>query len=169
MSQLGIAWSAEPTLPVLLSFEVFGDPRPKGNLNARPFFNPKTQKWGALCYDPDTGSAWRKAVHTAATAAKMATKLPVIHHSVVLEVGFFFRRPAGHHMGDDRARPLRATAPRYAVSHQCGDLGKLLRAVEDEITEAGVWKDDALVVSYGDSTKLWADTSRAVVRVLAVS
>lgn len=167
--QIGIAWGTDQRPPELLVFEVQGDPEPKGNLNARPFFDKNRQKWGAICYDPSKGSPWRKAVHAAVTAARYAAKLETITHGVILEAVFRFARPQGHHQGDDRARPLRASAPRYSVSHQCGDLGKLLRAIEDEITEAKAWTDDSLVVGYGASTKLWAEASGVTVRILAAT
>ena len=182
--QLGIAWGAEePPAPVLLVFEVVDErPRPKGNLAARAYphrpdgqdppaacssCGVRNEEWRAMIYDPDKNSPWRKAVRAAAAGARTTAKLATIPFAVVLEVVFFFERPANHHRGNDIANPLKADAPRYPVSHQCGDLGKLLRAIEDEITEAKVWADDSLVVSYGGSTKLWSDRNRAVVRIVA--
>lgn len=74
--------------------------------------------------------AWRKAVKEAALEV-MATEQK-IEGPVFLDVTFFMPRPKTV----DRAYPT--VTP---------DSSKLLRAVEDSLTDAGVWIDDSYVIS----------------------
>ena len=60
---------------------------------------------------------------------------------VVLIVDFFFLRPVSHRKKDGS---LRKGKPRSKVSSP--DLSKLVRCVEDALTDAGVWEDDSRVV-----------------------
>lgn len=62
-----------------------------------------------------------------------------------LEVDFYVARPAGHYgTGRNRDR-LKPSAPPYPATRP--DVTKLLRGVEDAITNAGVWHDDAQIVT----------------------
>jgi hypothetical protein len=51
------------------------------------------------------------------------------------------------------ARPRTVRRPYPSVTP---DLSKLVRAVEDALTDAGVWRDDALVVRYHELEKRYA-------------
>jgi crossover junction endodeoxyribonuclease RusA len=62
-------------------------------------------------------------------------------------------RPKSHFRTGSRAGELRETAARYPVTKP--DRTKLLRALEDALTDAGVWRDDTQVVS-GDVSKRYA-------------
>lgn len=50
-------------------------------------------------------------------------------------------------------RPKSVRRPHPCVTP---DLSKLVRAVEDALTDAGVWRDDALVVRYHELAKVYA-------------
>lgn len=50
-------------------------------------------------------------------------------------------------------RPKSVRRPHPSVTP---DLSKLVRAVEDALTDAGVWRDDALVVRYHELAKVYA-------------
>ncbi|MFD4830207.1 RusA family crossover junction endodeoxyribonuclease [Streptomyces uncialis] len=63
-----------------------------------------------------------------------------------MESTFTFDRPKGHFGTGRNAGRLRPSAPRYP--HVVPDLSKLLRSTEDALTDAGVWRDDALVVQH---------------------
>lgn len=91
---------------------------------------------------------WRAAV-TAAALEAWGDRAP-IEGGVVLECVFQFER------GKTVRRPLPTVYP---------DLSKLIRAVEDSITVAQVWKDDALVLGYGNTTKVYAERAGVQVRI----
>lgn len=105
---------------------------------------------------------WRSAVSKAASDA-MGDRAPITG-PVALELVFTMRRPASHHVANDRSRPLRATAPVWCDKRP--DVGKLARACEDSLS-AVVYLDDAQVVDL-HPTKPYGDTPgvRIVVRVL---
>lgn len=76
--------------------------------------------------------AWRKAVKEA--ALKVLETEQKIEGPVWLELDFFVPRPKTVSV---EQRPWPITPP---------DSSKLLRAVEDSLTDAGVWVDDSYVV-----------------------
>lgn len=168
---LAVAWSVTaPSLPnrgdrPLFSLQVEGRPRPKGNAAGR-VIHTKTGPMASVFEKRGLNRPWRKAVRKAAEAAwgERAT----IDYEVVLECVFMFTRPKDHYVANDRSRPLKERAPRRCTSHACGDLSKLIRCVEDELTTAKVWTDDTLVVGFGHSTKLWSGTDRMLLRVWGI-
>ena len=87
---------------------------------------------------------WRAAVTAAAIEARDGA--PPITGPVYLRVDISFPRPAGHFGTGRNAGKLRPSAPYFAPSRAVGDLSKLIRAVEDAITDAGLWRDDSQVV-----------------------
>lgn len=106
---------------------------------------------------------WRANVAKAAADA-MGDRPPVTG-PVALELVFTMRRPASHHVANDRSRPLRANAPVWCDKRP--DVGKLARAVEDSLSSV-VYLDDAQVVDL-HPTKPYGDTLgvHVIVRVLA--
>jgi len=92
---------------------------------------------------------WRMDIVTAARHA-MAGR-PKFVGPVGLSIDFHFPP-----LKSDPLRYWRYTAP---------DLSKLIRAVEDALTDAEVWEDDARVCEYGRMRKLHSDTPGASIRV----
>jgi crossover junction endodeoxyribonuclease RusA len=76
--------------------------------------------------------AWREAVRW--TAVNAWAQRPPLTGAVVLSLAFVLRRPAST---PKRRTPAATKKP---------DASKLLRAVEDALTDAGVWRDDSLVI-----------------------
>lgn len=101
--------------------------------------------------------AWREAVRWTA-AAKWARR-PVIDGPVGLQLEFVMPRPAST---PKRSTPAATKKP---------DASKLLRAVEDAITDAGVWRDDSLVVDLHVSKRLAeiGETPGCHIRIEALS
>lgn len=97
---------------------------------------------------------WRAAVTAAAAEARAGH--PTITGPVVLGAVFSFPRPAGHYGTGRNAGVVRDSAPSWPSTRKFGDLSKLVRAVEDAITDAGVWQDDCQVVAFGVMAKVWA-------------
>jgi Holliday junction resolvase RusA-like endonuclease len=68
---------------------------------------------------------------------------------------FAYGRPAGHYGSGRNASVLKAMAPSWKST--APDLDKLARALGDALTQAGVVRDDALIVSW-NIDKVWAET-----------
>jgi Holliday junction resolvase RusA-like endonuclease len=112
---------------------------------------------------------WREAVKWAAieTIAAIPGFAPFTG-PVALTVSFYFIRPKSHYRTGKLCDQLRPDAPPY--KHTTPDLSKLVRSTEDALTDAGVWRDDALVVSER-TTKRFGVTPGAqiVIRLLEVT
>jgi Holliday junction resolvase RusA-like endonuclease len=90
-------------------------------------------------YNPSSADAWKEQVK----ASFYSCRRPTITAPVRLRVSFFLPRPKGM-----------KTAGEYAVPHgKKPDVDNLLKAVMDAMTDAGVWKDDALV--YATEVSKW--------------
>jgi Holliday junction resolvase RusA-like endonuclease len=83
----------------------------------------------------------------------------------ILSAQFYFNRPK-YHIGTGRnAGTVKASAPsNHAVKP---DLSKLVRAIEDGITESKcIWKDDSRVFSYLGTRKEWtSDRERVEIQI----
>lgn len=125
----------------VLSITVHGIPAPQGS---------KRHVGGGRMIEMSKAlGPWREAVKKAARDAiddhRANGDWVLSNQPVGLEVYFHFLRPKGHYGTGRNAGKLRASAPlRPAV---IPDLSKLIRSTEDALTDAGVWRDDALVVS----------------------
>lgn len=119
-----------------VSFFVPGVPVPQGSKNAG------VRNGRAFMYEANKGhKAWRAHVQEVAeTRAGAFNKDTPVH----LEAVFVFQRPKS-------VKP--ANRPHMSVKP---DLSKLIRSVEDSITKAGVWGDDARVVHVG-AVKRYSD------------
>lgn len=111
-----------------ITFEVIGTPVSKGNMRA---YTPKGWKRPILTDATKNLKAWSASVTEAALEAK--GDRPPLEGPVALEVSFFLLRPA--------SAPKRVTVPTKKP-----DLDKLLRALKDGITRAGIYRDDSQVV-----------------------
>jgi Holliday junction resolvase RusA-like endonuclease len=99
--------------------------------------------------------AWRALV--AGMARKEWNGRPPITVPVSVWADFYLPRPAGHFGTGRNAGKLKDSAPVWPAVKPDGD--KLLRAVFDSLTTAGVWKDDSLAVVWSGA-KHYADALR---------
>ena len=106
---------------------------PQGNHR----WNPKLRRM----FETTKGhAAWRLIVMRLAQVAHRESELEQFTGPVILELRFRLPRPKGHVKKDGT---LRLGKPELPISSP--DLSKLVRAVEDSLTGAGVWTDDSLV------------------------
>lgn len=121
-----------------LSFFVAGRPAPKGSKRG----GAAGQLREASRYLP----AWTWAVHLGAVRARIAANWETATRPCQMGTIFFFDRPANPvpHAQDEPAVPP--------------DVDKLLRAVADPLTVAGVWRDDALWTAVGATRKVYVGT-----------
>jgi len=118
-----------------IKFRVYGRPAPQGS--KKSIGNNRFVE--ASKYLP----AWRKAVTQAAKEVISESFVP-IQGAVKLKVQFYLERPKSVSI---KNRPHPIVPP---------DVSKLIRAVEDAITDAGLWEDDSQVC-YVESSKFYAD------------
>jgi crossover junction endodeoxyribonuclease RusA len=136
----------------MLELTVYGVARPKGSTRA---FRPKGSDRIIVTNDNPRTKPWQTLIaDTAQEAIRKQLDGRMFDGAVGLEVTFWLPRPK--------------SLPRRVVAHtRKPDLDKLVRAVKDALTGAGVWRDDAQVVSVR-AAKGYAvgnECARAVIRV----
>jgi Holliday junction resolvase RusA-like endonuclease len=137
---------------VILEVDVPGVPVPQGS--KRAFRHSKTGKV-VMIDDNINLSAWRQVV-TLRTRRAWGLRPPQTG-AVAVQLIFRLPRPEGH-MGTGRnAGTRKPSSPLLPAVKP--DLDKLIRAVLDSLTNAGVWEDDGRVVSLA-CWKFYADHGR---------
>jgi len=112
----------------VITFTAYGIAATQGSLRG---FIPKGWKRPILTSDNKRLRPWRQAVVDSCREI-VAGRCPM-EGPVHLDVTFFLPRP--------KTAPKRITEPA-----KLPDLSKLVRALEDALTSAGVWRDDAQVI-----------------------
>ena len=123
-----------------LEFTALGRPQPGGSKKVvRPGGNPTARP--LIVEDAKRSKPWRALVVAAANEALDAGEQ--LAGPLILEVDFYFARPAGHYGTGRRRDIVKPSAPRFPAVRP--DVTKLLRALEDALTGV-VWRDDAQIV-----------------------
>lgn len=116
-----------------LVIEVRGHPKPQGS---------KRHVGNGVMVESCKGlRPWRTDVKLTAVEARGAA--PTLDGPLVARVVFTVAKPSA---APKRRRTWPATKP---------DLPKLLRAIEDALSDAGLWRDDARVVEYQRLAKVY--------------
>ncbi len=123
-----------------LVIKVIGRPAPQGS--------KRHVGKGRMIEQSTRVQPWREAVKHAALAA--LGDRPRADGPIAVEVAFFFDKP--------KSAPKRRRT--WPVTRTSGDLDKLLRATFDALTDAGVWRDDAQVISC-NAEKVYTDDEDA--------
>lgn len=129
-----------------IAFDVLGIPRPQGSM---ALFRAKSGH--EVAKYSDTVYEWRRKV--TAEALQHAPAAP-LDEPLRLVLVFDMPRPKSHFGTGRNEGKLKPSAPALPVTG--ADLDKLVRAVGDAITDAGIWRDDVLVVEL-DAVKRYAD------------
>ena len=142
-AQAGAATDAGPS-PAIFSFTVPGVP---GTAGSKKYVGHHAGK--AILVDSNKkGKEWRASVQLFARQAGVRP----IAGPVQLCVTFYMPRPANHHKGGDRSKPVKDSAPARPLTKP--DCTKMLRAVEDAL-KGIAWHDDSQVVDQ-DVSKWYA-------------
>lgn len=134
---------------------VYGHPAPQGSKRIVPSGRP-----GGRVHVVESSAAvkpWREDVRQAALALELPGPLdgPLVAHMT-----FVLARPRSHYRTGRNAALLRDQAPPYPAGMP--DLSKLIRSTEDALTSAGLWVDDAQVVRYVDTGKVYVGHGNAM-------
>jgi Holliday junction resolvase RusA-like endonuclease len=97
---------------------------------------------------------WRADVKNALEDALPAGHTPW-DGPIDVHIVFTFPRPKAHYRTGRNAHLLREHAPTHPANSR-NDIEKLVRAVHDAVTAAGVWKDDGHVVNL-TAAKIYGD------------
>jgi len=128
--------------PVSFVFDVAGRPKPKGSTKSFAFRRVNGKLGTRTTNDNPGTKGWQALVEHAASRVRPAAPLSGPVH---VEVEFRFERPKSHRT---KKGDLKAHAPLYPTSKRTtGDLDKLLRSTFDALGDAGLFGDDAQVVS----------------------
>jgi len=106
---------------------------------------------------------WREAI--VAEAQRQGVAGLMLDGPLSLSADFLLPRPRGHYGTGRNARQVKASAPLAPIGRP--DADKLLRAVMDALTQAGVWTDDCRVASV-HAYKRWATDALSPRAVIAV-
>lgn len=122
----------------MLTFHVPGKPVPQGSKRWLPN--------GAMIEANPNLRPWRQAVtlYAVSELRKHGISEP-LDEPVLLSCEFTFARPKAHYGTGKNSGRLKPNAPLFMPS--VPDVDKLVRAVQDALTDARVWRDDAQVVT----------------------
>jgi Holliday junction resolvase RusA-like endonuclease len=127
----------------LLTFNVLGTPAPQGSKIAR--INKKTGQAYVQEQNAEAQKNWRQDVLAAASIARNAGGLETLDGPVWVDIEFRLPRPASVNI---RKRPYPCVKP---------DGDKLQRNTWDALVQAGVIRDDALIVNWRASKRYATD------------
>jgi Holliday junction resolvase RusA-like endonuclease len=144
----------------VVHIDVRGLPRPQGSMKAHVLPGGKV----AMRYPPGV-HAWRAQVQQAVAD----TQMPRFEQAVEVRLGFDLPRPQTHYLPANGKRAVPEVNPK-APPHPTTipDLDKLVRAVLDAITDAGLWRDDSQVVSLVTAKRYTDDRPGVLIQVQEV-
>lgn len=154
-----------------ITITVYGTPAPQGSKRAfavRGKGGVPTGRVAVIESSHDRVKSWRQAVIDAADAVRagdLAAWKP-LDGPLLVRMVFYFRRPQAHYRTGKHAALLREAAPEYHT--KTPDTSKLVRATEDALTDAGAWRDDALVTTL-QARKTWANSDRPPGAVITIT
>ncbi len=134
--------------PAPLTFVTLGKPAPQGS--------KRHVGRGIMVESSKHVKPWRDAVRSDAVET-MAGAAP-LDGPVQVDMVFTFVRPKSHYRTGRNAHLLRDDAPTRPAT--IPDLSKLARSTEDALKDAGVIRDDALIVEYRRLAKVFAGEDR---------
>lgn len=138
-----------------------GKAQPAGSKRAFPFRKANGKLGVRVSDDNPHARSWKGDVIVAAGQAMRDAGIDTLHGPLELHVTFVRSRPAGHFnsRGELNKKGLEELFPTTKP-----DTTKLLRCLEDALTEAGVWVDDARVVTQ-TACKRWGTSDATLVFV----
>ena len=119
-----------------IEIRVIGTPGPQGSKTFRGMRNGH----GVMIESSKKVAPWREAVKWA------AYKRGSLVGPVFCEMVFSLQRP-------------KSASKHITVPAKTPDLSKLVRSTEDALTQSGIWEDDARVVGFAGTRKVFAGGS----------
>lgn len=121
----------------ILQFDVAGTPVTQGSMRY-------VGRGRVIHEHAEALNAWRQAVSTAASKAAKETGWQTVDGPCVIVANIYLPRPKSHHGTGRNTDRLKPSAP--PKPHKGLDVDKLLRAINDALTQAGIWTDDSRVI-----------------------
>lgn len=132
------------TAPTVISFGVRSEPITQGSFRVFHKRGPVTCVANLVSDNDAKLKQWRRLVQTQARNAMRGREM--FAGAVQVQMIFWLPTPKAHR------------GKTWATVHGRNDLSKLIRAVEDSCTDAGVWLDDAFVARV-EAEKRWCSGS----------
>jgi Holliday junction resolvase RusA-like endonuclease len=126
-----------------VALRIYGEPIPQGSKRIARRGKGKTQRTFLLDNNEALLHPWR--AHVKAQAEDQARYADSLAGPLRVWIRFTFTRPPSHYRSGRNSHLLKAGAAAFP-GHGCGDIDKLVRAIFDAFTDAGVWSDDTQVV-----------------------
>jgi len=120
-----------------LTINVRGNPRPQGSISMFKVGNKTAARYPPAVWD------WRHQVQQA--AVNTLGDDPPFPGPVQLILAFDLSRPGSHLGTGKNAGIVKPSAPGWPTP--APDLDKLVRCINDALTDAGIWRDDSQVVA----------------------
>lgn len=141
--------------PDVCSLVVLGVPAPQGSKKA--FVHRSTGRAVVVESSKKRLRTWRSDIVDEVLRRRPEFQLAGFRLPITGPIGvsmvFCTARPRSHYRTGRNAKLLRDDAPLRPTSRP--DLSHLIRAVEDALTDAGLIKDDALIVEYRNTRKVF--------------
>ncbi len=110
---------------------VYGSPAPQGS---KSFKGLAKSGRAILTESSKKVRPWRQDVKLAAKQVRAELGLPLLDEPLLVRMIFTLHKPTS------------APKRRQVFPSKIPDLSKLVRSTEDALTDAGIWRDDALVI-----------------------
>jgi crossover junction endodeoxyribonuclease RusA len=147
----------------MIQITVLGRAQPAGSKRAFAIRRKSGKLGVSVVDDAERSRPWKDSV--TAAAHEVLNGAEPLDGPLELHVDFYVARPAGHYGTGKNRSLVKASAPRFPATRP--DASKLCRCIEDALTDAGVWRDDAQVVKQVVS-KRYGHPERAEIRILRV-
>ena len=145
----------------MIQITVLGRAQPAGSKRAFAIRRKSGKLGVSVVDDAERSRPWKDSV--TAAAHEVLNGAEPLDGPLELHVDFYVARPAGHYGTGKNRSLVKASAPRFPATRP--DASKLCRCIEDALTDAGVWRDDAQVVKQ-TVTKRYGHPERAEIRIL---
>lgn len=131
---------------IVIDLVVYGRPAPQGS--------KRLVGHGQMIESSKHVKPWRDDVKAAAeTWLAQHRPWTPLDQPLLVRMVFTAARPRSHYRTGRNAHLLRDGAPARPAGKP--DASKLIRSTEDALTDAGVWRDDALVVEFERAAKVY--------------
>lgn len=150
----------------MIAIIVYGSPAPQGS--KKPGFMTKSGR-PSMQESSKHVKPWREAVKEAALVVlgPYGPDRRPLDEPVWVDMVFTFRRPKAHYRTGRNAHLLRDGAPARPSGYP--DVSKLARSTEDALADAGVIRNDSLIVEYRRLAKVWEREDRAALEMPGVA
>jgi Holliday junction resolvase RusA-like endonuclease len=143
----------------MIQIIVYGNPAPQGS---KKFVGHAKSGRGIMIESSAKNKPWREAVKHAALAVMESRELSIEH---AMGCNGALLGPVIAEMVFTVPKPKSAPKSRRTYPDRKPDLSKLIRSTEDALSDAGVWEDDARVIEYRFTSKVYPNEGTGALHI----